>query len=132
MNNDKEYIEQRIHQRFKVKSGVTAAIIEPAHGNDYIYLGEITNISEGGLAFQYADRNGKSNEPYELDILVVKGIVCFTYFKKIPFKTAWISDMAVEFSSNHLKYKQRGVQFGEMTPPLIPRIDTFFRKYTIP
>ena len=132
MTDDKEGLERRAHKRFKVKSGVTAAVIEPVNGKDYIYLGEILNISKGGLAFQYADRNGEPKEPYELDILVIKDIVRFTYFSRIRFKTVWISNLDVELSSDHLKHKQIGIQFEEMTPHQISQLDIFFQKYAIP
>ena len=131
MNNKKEYVEKRIHKRFKVKSGVTAAIIEPVYGNNYIYWGEIKNISKGGLAFQYADRNGDSNEPCELDILVVKDIVCFAYLKKFPFKTAWISDMTTASLADELKPKQRGMQFVNLRPDQTSSLDLFLRKYAL-
>lgn len=131
MNNRNEYVEKRIHKRFKVKRGVIAAVIEPNIGCNYIYSGKVIDISKGGLAFQYAGRNGDSNETYELDLLVVKDIVCFAYLKRIPFKTTWISDMTTESLADELNPKQRGVQFVNLRPDQTSNLDIFLRKYAI-
>ena len=131
MTNKEGFVERRKHKRFEVKSGVTAAAIEPDTGNGYSYRGKILNISQGGLAFQYVFVNGESNEPLELDIFVFNDIFCFKYLSKIPFSTVWISNMASEPSTGDLKSKQSGVQFGDLTPSQISTLDIFLNKYAI-
>jgi hypothetical protein len=127
MNKRKAFVEHRKHKRFKVKSGVSTVGFNT--GSEYINIGQIMNISKTGLSFRYIETNDESTEPVELDILAaLDGF----YLKNVPFKTVWVSPVA----SHHpafifLEKKQRGVQFGEMTPHQISHLDYFLHNYTI-
>lgn len=124
-------MERRKQKRHIVKNGVIAAVIRPNPNDNYIYWGEIINISNDGLTFVYTDRNIESKEPSELDIVIFKDIARFTYLKNIPFETVWISNVASNPSPNPSKTKQRGVQFGEMAPRQIALLDNFIQKYAL-
>jgi len=126
MANSKEFIERRKHERFKVKNGPVATVFNTA--SEYIHMGQIKNISKGGLAFRYIDRNGDSTEPFELDILVALDSF---YIKNVPFKTVWVSPAAGHPAFIFLEKKQRGIRFGEMTPLQMSRLDYFIHNYTI-
>ena len=147
MTHKKEFIERRKHKRFKVKSGAVAAMIrispaKPDQTKDmsmgenafatttpkYIQMGQIINISKGGLAFRYIDSEDESRESFELDILFAQNSF---YFKNAPFKTVWVSGAVSNPSFSPLKTKQRGMQFGKMVPHQIPQLDYFLQKYTI-
>ena len=145
MTNKKEVVERRKHERLKVKSGAIAMIrplpAKQEHSKDMSIDGnalvakakycQIINISKDGLAFRYIDRNGKSNEPFELDVLFIQDSICFTYLKNIPFKTVWVSHEPSKASSIHFKTRQLGVQFGEMTLQQESQLDRFLEKCTI-
>ncbi len=126
MANSKEFIERRKHERFKVKSGAVAAVFSKA--SEYVHIGQIMNTSRGGLAFRYIDGNGELTELCELDILVAQDNF---YLKDVPFKTVWVSPVADHPAFIFLEKKQRGVQFGNMTPHQISQLDYFFHKHTI-
>lgn len=126
MNKRKAFVEHRKHKRFKVKSGAVGVGFNS--GSEYIHIGQIMNISKGGLAFHYIETNGESTEPFDLDILAaLDGI----YLKNVPFKNVWISPVAGRAAFILLEKKQRGVQFGEMTPHQISQLDYFLHNYTI-
>jgi hypothetical protein len=131
MTDVKDFTKRGEHERLKVKNGAIA-MIRPinALATTHKYC-QIINISKGGLAFRCIDRNGESNEPFELDVLFIQDSICFTYLKNIPFKTVWVSHEPGETSSGQLKTRQLGVQFGEMTPQQESQLDRFLEKCTI-
>lgn len=131
MANVKEFTKRGTHERLKVKNGAIA-MIKPlnALATTHKYC-QIINISKGGLAFRCIDRNGESNEPFELDVLFIQDSVCFTYLKNIPFKTIWASHEPSKTSSSHLKTMQLGIQFEAMTPQQESQLDRFLEKCTM-
>jgi hypothetical protein len=145
MTNKKEFIERSKHERFKVKTGAIAMIRPlPAKqeqtknmsvdGNAYVARAkycQIINISNDGLAFRYIDRNGESNEPFEIDVLFIQDSICFTYLRNVPFKIVWTSHEASKNSSSNLRTKLLGVQFGKMMPNQISQLDRFIQECTI-
>jgi hypothetical protein len=92
---------------------------------------QFINISKGGLAFRYIGRNGKSNEPFELDVLFIQDSICFTYLKNVPFNIIWTSYVASKNSSNNLRTNLLGLQFWKMMPNQIAQLDRFIQKCTI-
>jgi len=57
-------VDRRNHTRFMVKSGVFAVL-----GPYSFQMGQIVDISEGGLAFQYKQGKEKDSDLYEISIL---------------------------------------------------------------
>jgi len=145
MTNRKELMEHRKHERFKVKSGAIAMIRPlPAQPEQIMDMGmggnalaakpkycQIINISKGGLALRYIDKNGVLNEPFKLNVSFAQDSISSTYLKYAPCKTIWTSHEASKPSSSRVKTKQRGVQFGEMTPHHASQLDRFIQKCTI-
>jgi len=131
MANVKEFKKRGTHERLKVKNGAIA-MIKPlnALATTHKYC-QIINISKGGLSFRCIDRNGESNEPFELDVLFIQDSVCFTYLKNIPFKTVWVSHEPSKTSSSDLKTLQLGIQFEAMTPQQESQLDRFLEKCTM-
>jgi hypothetical protein len=131
MDNVKEFKKRGTHERLKVKNGAIA-MIRPlnALATTHKYC-QIINISKNGLAFRCIDRNGESNEPFELDVLFIQDSICFTYLKNIPFKTVWVSHEPGKTSSSHLKTRQLGVQFGKMTLQQESQLNRFLKKCTM-
>ena len=64
MKNDRLHPERRQHQRYAVPKTAFAFL-----RNESIYPGQITEISLGGMAFQYASKNGSSPEASKIDIV---------------------------------------------------------------
>ncbi|MEJ2656017.1 MAG: PilZ domain-containing protein [Desulfobacterales bacterium] len=122
MINSEKIIERRFHERFQVQQGVYALL-----KNGSSKLGQIKNISKGGLAFMYINHEEQIGEPVEVDIFLSG----YGYFLKgIPCKK--ISDIHVDnfipFST--FEMRQLGVQFGEMSQEQAAHLDTFMKKYT--
>jgi hypothetical protein len=121
MCNRKELAEQRKDKRFQVPRNAFAAL-----GPDYIKVGQIINISMGGLAFRYVDGKGRSNAS-ELDIFLA-GRTFYSY--KLPFETVWDSvTNQVPFSSINMKVC--GLQFGDLTDKQKSDLRYFIQTHTI-
>jgi len=122
MINSEKVTERRFHERFQVQQGVYVLL-----KNGSSKLGQIKNISKGGLAFMYINDGEQIDEPTEVDIFLSGyGFI----FKGIPCKN--ISDVHVDnfvpFST--FEMRQLGVQFGGVNLNQLAHLDTFIEKYT--
>lgn len=121
MANSEKAVERRCHERFQVQQGVYALL-----KNGSSKLGQIKNISKGGLAFMYINDGEQLHDPTEVDIFL-SGYGFF--LKGIPCKK--ISDIHVDnfvpFST--FEMRQLGVQFGEVSLQQLTHLDTFIEKY---
>jgi PilZ domain len=123
MLNSKKIIERRSHERYPVQQGIYALL-----KNGSSKLGQIMNISAGGLAFMYINHEKQIGEPVEIDIFISGN----GYFLKgIPCKK--ISDIHVDnfvpFST--FEMRQLGVQFGAMSHGQADRLDAFIKEYAL-
>lgn len=101
-------IERRKHRRFQVQSIAFAVLRDQGR-----QLGQIVDISMGGLAFNYIAVGGNADRAFELDILLAyKGL----YMKKVQFMT--ISDFQIANKSpfSPITMRRHGVKFGELMP----------------
>jgi len=131
MAGKKEFIERKKHERFKVKNAAIA-MIRPLNSDAATQkYCQIINISKDGLSFRYIYRKDESNEQIKLDLLFIQDSICFTYLKNVPFEIVWVSNETSKTSSSHLKTRQLGVQFGEMTSHQISQLDRFLEECTI-
>ena len=96
--------ERRQFSRFNVESGALVEI----KVNGY-KIGEIIDISEGGLAFSYIDIGTRPEESFDVDL----------YFQEqdfrlenLPAKT--ISDISNKSPFALTKTRRQGVQFGDL------------------
>jgi hypothetical protein len=123
MENTEMIFERRSHGRFPVKQGVYALL-----KNGASKLGQIKNISKGGLAFMYINGGEKMNGSLLLDIFL-SGFGF--YLKDIPCNK--ISDIRVENKSPFSDFKMRhlGVQFSELNHDQLNLLDMFIQNYTI-
>ena len=121
MFNRKELAEQREYKRFRVPKNAFAAL-----GPDYIKVGQIINISMGGLVFRYHNSKGPSNAS-ELDIFLA-GRAFYLY--KLPFEIVWDS-LTDKKPCSCINMKQCGLQFGNLTPHQIAQLKYFFQAYAI-
>jgi serine/threonine protein kinase len=137
-------IEHRQHKRFKVKEDAFAMVMS-AHAKleqikdmsmDDIeqavleaqpaQMGQIVNISKGGLAFRYIDNQEVSKDLFNLDIL----FACDAFhLQDIPYKKISDLDTVGTSSIGIFKMKQQGVQFGKMMPGQISQLDYFIQNH---
>jgi len=115
--------ERRSHERFPVKQGAYALI-----KNGASKLGQIKNVSKGGLAFMYINGGEQMQGSLLLDIFLsghgfyLKDILCNK-----------ISDIYVENKSPFSDFKMRhlGLQFSELSQDQSNRLDTFIQDFTL-
>ncbi len=123
MLNHNKIIERRSQERYQVQQGIYALL-----KNGSSKLGQIINISSGGLAFMYINHEEQIGVPVEVDIFIsgdgyfLKGIPC----KKISDIHV---DNFVPFST--FEMRQLGIQFGKMSHGQALQLDTFIKKYTL-
>ena len=115
-------VERREHKRFVVREGVYALL-----KNDSSKLGQIKNISRGGLAFSYIVNGEEMDESFKVDIFISGRGFCL---KNIPSKK--ISDFHI---NNKLPFstfaiRKVGVQFNNLDPSQKSQLDNFMREHT--
>jgi len=118
----KRTVERRKNKRYKAVEGAYAAISPNSHK-----LGQVIDISMGGLAFKYIDTSNDDTDgeslPEETIFLSSMGY----YVGDLPFKT--ISDYEVtnapSFSS--MKVRKRHVQFTDLSFKQLFDLDYYVR-----
>ena len=118
----KKVTEQRQHKRYTTREDAFAVL----NANDS-KIGQIKDISMGGLAIHYIANGTKSRASSFLDILLADNGF---YLEKVPFKS--ISDFEIpnEFAFSSLKMKRHGVKFGQLTQRQVSQLEDFLRNYT--
>ena len=123
MTNMKEIMERRKHRRFQAQGGAYAAL-----NNGSLKIGQIHNISKGGLAFRYIANGEPAEGPYKVDIFVTDNDF---YLKKIPFKTVSDATLDAEIPFSTIILRQCRGHFGELTPTQMSKLDYFINGYTV-
>jgi len=110
MAGRKRTIERRKNRRFKAVEGAYAAISPNSHK-----LGQILDISMGGLAFKYIDtsngENKKEQSPEETIFLSSMGY----YVGDLPFQTVADYEVTNAPSFSSMKVRKRHVQFTDLS-----------------
>lgn len=113
-------VERRKHKRFTVSNGAFV-VLRPHQLN----IGQLLDISMGGLAFTYMADQEPPNRSYELDMFFIGESF---YLEGAPIRIAWDCRIdGVPFSS--LKMRRMGVQFGELTPGQKSQLHYFIENY---
>jgi hypothetical protein len=118
----KNTVEKRKHNRLKVYEDTYIALV-----NDSTIIGQIINISKGGVAFRYIGKEEEITDFHRVDIYLSGSRF---YLKQVPFRA--ISDFIIE---NNIKFstvimKQCGGQFGKLTPNQVSQLDYFLANQT--
>ncbi len=119
----KKPVERRKHRRLSISNGAFVAL-RP----HYQRIGQVVDISMGGLAFTYMADQESPNRSFEADIFLAGGVFCC---QGVPFRT--ISDCesyGTAFSS--IKMRRSGLQFGELTPQQQVQLERFIQEHTTP
>ena len=115
--------EKRIYKRHSAQDGAHAAIL-----SNCPKMGQIINISKGGLAFRYVADGEQLNGTFQMDIFLNGNGF---YLKKVPFKiiSDFYIDNKVPFSA--VTIRQCGGQFGELTLSQVSQLDYFIGNHTL-
>lgn len=106
-------MERRKYERFSAVKGSYASLSPNSNR-----VGQIVNISRGGLAFQYFDSANDSMPFTETDLFLSSSR---HYVHKIPIKQVF------EQKVKHARKSMRRcrIQFGEMSPEQVVQLDAF-------
>ncbi|MBA3009709.1 MAG: PilZ domain-containing protein [Proteobacteria bacterium] len=118
----KRTVERRRNKRYKAVDGAYAAISPNSHK-----LGQILDISMGGLSFKYIDTSSDEKESEKSPENAVFLSSMGYYVGDLPFKT--ISDYEItnapSFSS--MKVRKRHVQFTDLSFKQLFDLDYYLR-----
>ena len=118
----KRTVERRKNKRYKAIEGAYAAISPNSHK-----LGQIIDISMGGLSFKYIDtQNGNSDTsrpPEETIFLSSMGY----YVGDLPFKTVSDYEITNAPSFSSMKVRKRHVQFTDLSFKQLFDLDYYLR-----
>jgi hypothetical protein len=101
-------MDRRKHKRYPGVEGAIVAVRPRAE-----ILGQMIDVSLGGLSFQYIDSAIDESPSDELTILMSTPRL---YLDRIPYRT--VADFALpqEFSFSSIPVRRRCVAFGHLTP----------------
>jgi hypothetical protein len=111
-------LEDRQHNRVKVDDGGFAQL-----SPGLPVLGEIIDISRGGLAFRYV-----ASESTVLNILTTDHRFCL---EKIPARIIRDAAMPEQFPYGSITLRHCAVQFGQLTPSQKLGLEHFIRSNTL-
>lgn len=118
----KRTVERRKNKRYKAVEGAYAAISPNSHK-----LGQIIDISMGGLSFKYIDTSVEDKEsgtlPEETIFLSSMGY----YVGDLPFKTVSDYEVTNAPSFSSMKVRKRHVQFTDLSFKQLFDLDYYLR-----
>jgi len=121
-----EMVEQRAHKRFKAQAGVLAVL-----GPNSKKMGQLIDISKGGLAFHYKNGIEEPDVNYELSILFDDSNTL--NHRPFKFNASIISDIKVrnEVQFSTATIKRCGIQFEDLTYYQETWLDECIRNHTV-
>jgi hypothetical protein len=118
---EKETVEQRRHKRFQVPKGAFVGL-----GPHDTKVGQIVDLSMGGLAFRYVGDAEPSNG--ELDIFLSERDF---YVGRIPFKTVSDFEVTGRAGVSSIAMRRSGVQFRKLNRNQTSQLEHFIQKHTL-
>ena len=118
------HTERRQHQRYQVQKNAFAFL-----RNKSIYPGQITEISLGGLAFQYTSKNGGSPAASEIDIISANYTEAIL-LRHLDIKTVSDTVISAENSAGSSKLRKQVVRFENLSRSQMSRLKYFIRSYS--
>jgi hypothetical protein len=119
----KPELERRKHKRLKVENGVFASL-----SPQFAIIGQITNVSKGGLAFRYVASKPRTPGAIRLNILVTDGSFSI---EKLQFSSVWDLSTPDEFACGPITYRHCGVAWEKLDVSQRADIDHFMACYTV-
>lgn len=122
MTDVNKMAERRQHRRFQVPVGVFVTF-SPENSR----LGEVVDISSGGLSFRYLATEEPPNGSYKLNIFRSEHDL---YLNDMPFET--VSDFGTyEIPFVPVTMRRSGVQFRALTHNQRSQLEYFIQNHTI-
>ncbi len=118
----KRTVERRKNKRYKAVEGAYAAISPHSHK-----LGQIIDISMGGLAFKYIDTSSDDiQEETEQEETVFLSSMGY-YVGDLPFKTVADYEVTNAPSFSSMKVRKRHIQFKDLSFKQLFDLDYYLR-----
>ncbi len=116
-------MERRINRRFKVKEGGFALL-----QSEPFIVGEINDISRGGLSFFYFERKNQNTDASGINIIFSRDSFLLAIDQFKPIADLPISQDTDNLSS--LKMRRHNIQFGKLDKSEIEELEYFIDNYT--
>lgn len=100
--------EKRKDKRVAVHNGIAAVV-----NHRFYFAGEITDISEQGLAVKYTGVDVPPKEPVLIDIMIIGNED--TYFRRVPGKVICTCDLD-DLPDGARKLRRCGFKFHDLPP----------------
>ena len=120
MAKKNRFIDRRKHRRYHAKEGAYAAI--SPHSRK---LGQIIDISMGGLAFKYIDTKDKQEDSQPERSIFLSSLGY--YVGELPFKTVEDYEITNYPSFSSMKLRKRRVKFEELSFKQLFDLDYYLR-----
>jgi hypothetical protein len=114
--------DRRKHKRFKVK-GVAHAVIKSESKED---MGQLLDISKGGLSLHYYMGPERVKDPHKLDIIYKDHFE----LNNVPCKEISNFEITSPSPQNFLKEGRYGLQFKNLTAHQTSKLEYFIQNYT--
>ena len=118
-----ELAEKRRFRRFQAPQNAFA-FLRGQEGK----LGQIIDISKGGLAFRYVAHGGQTNGSIQLDIFLANNGF---HLEKITFITVSDFEVTVQGLSKSVIMRRCGVQFDELSQNHASRLQYFIENHAL-
>lgn len=121
----RDLTERRKHRRFTIKD-VAFAILRTDTDEE---LGQVTNISMGGLAFQYFVGNRELQKADRLDLLLADNGL---HISDIGFQVVDDYELVNELPFSSITKREQRVYFDNLSDDQKQSIDGFIKEHTFP
>jgi hypothetical protein len=91
-------------------------------------LGQIIDISRGGLAFRYVGNGGQPRRSFKLDVFLANNDF---HLEKVSFRTVSDFEVSKQGLANSVIMRRRGVQFDELNQHHVSRLEYFIENYAL-
>ena len=115
--------EKRKNKRVTVHNGIAAVV-----NHRFYFAGEITDISEQGLAVKYTGVDVPPKEPVLIDIMIMGSDD--TYFRRIPGKVVCTCDLD-DLPDGARKCRRCGFNFQDLAPEHKTQLHDFIKNQFI-
>lgn len=122
----REFKELRKFKRFRMTGNARAAFFATAR--DFVKLGEILDISLGGLAMRYVGFGEQPDGPIEVELFGSSGEV--VRLGRFPCTIVYDFELADE-SWGILKVRRCGIQFRDLSQQQLAQIQAFIDSFGV-
>lgn len=125
-NRTKSHVEsadKRRFRRFQAPQNAFALLKGP-DGR----LGQIIDISKGGLSFRYVGNGGPPKRSFQMDIFLANNGF---HLEKVSFRTVSDFEVTKQGLAKSVIMRRRGVQFDELNQDDVSRLEYFIENYAL-